>query len=101
MGGNKLRLVAEFAETDTKTIGTLYSIDQSKEPIAMQSVSVKNDVLIFKIPALDYFITIESRAFSNFSLKKSQRISFLSTFIRIISSFEFTIVGASKFSSGL
>ena len=56
-GIQKLRIITEFAKTQQKNIGLLYSIDQSSEAIPMSSITIKDDKLSFEIKQLNIQFT--------------------------------------------
>ena len=52
-GTQKLRIITEFAQNQQKTIGLLYSIDQTQDAIPMSSVKVSSKNLKFEIKNLN------------------------------------------------
>ncbi len=55
--GNKLRLIAEFAETKTKTVGSLYSIDQSDAKIPLTEISINKETITLSAGVIGVNIT--------------------------------------------
>ncbi|MBO5254314.1 MAG: hypothetical protein J6B07_00645 [Opitutales bacterium] len=96
-GIQKLRIVTEFAQNNKKTLGLLYSIDQSTEAIPMTSVKVKSQKLNFEIKKLGIKFsgkikdeTIEGK-FTQFGKTVPLKLTKCKTEINIEDTLEFTI----------